>query len=328
MATIRPFTPADLPSAAALQVARIERAGAPMRQPGAPEIGAVADLVAAPDSVGVVAQAGGRPVGYLLGRPVLAEVDPIEAADYRPGSFVIPQEGHAVDAGDDGWLIRRMYAALAETLVGRGLLNHQVTVPARDREGLEAWFSLGFGSEETGAVRRVTSMRAPAAEVAIRRVGPDAIDTVEALADELNRHLEKSPAFFPTAPGGAEAWRRLILEKLADPGCAFFVAERDGSPAGMATFMDPWAFSLVYRPEGLVYLDQGVVFPAERGRGTGRALVAAGMRWAAAQGYAWCGLHWVSANLSAARFWPSLGFRPVEYRLVRHIDPRIASPGG
>ncbi len=322
--TLRPFTAGDIADAAALLAARITRAGDAIARPGAQAIeAAIGALAACEGAAGVVARVQGEAVGYLLGRPVLAELDPVEAADYPPGSFVIPQEGHALAGSGGAELVRRLYAALAGGLVGRGLLHHQVTLPVHDRAVVGGWFSLGFGGEETGALRRVTALRAPAIDAEIRRVGPAAIDEVEALADELNRHLEQSPAFFPTAPAGADAWRALILEKLADPAHAFFVAYRDKKPVGMATFMDPWAFSPVFRPASLVYLDQGVVYPDERGHGTGRALVAAGLRWAAAQGYEWCGLHWVSANLLAGRFWPSLGFRPLEYRLVRQVDVRI-----
>jgi hypothetical protein len=35
----------------------------------------------------------------------------------------------------------------------------------------------------------------------------------------------------------------------------------------------------------------------------------------------------MTANLLGARFWLSHGFRPIEYRLMRQVDPRIAWAG-
>ena len=107
------------------------------------------------------------------------------------------------------------------------------------------------------------------------------------------------------------------------PANAYFFAYRNGRVVGMASFMSPWALSPAAMPDRCIYLDQGVVEPSERGGGVGRALLAAGMAWAHEQGFAWCALDYVSSNLAAARFWEAAGFRPLEYRLVRHVDRAI-----
>jgi ribosomal protein S18 acetylase RimI-like enzyme len=61
-----------------------------------------------------------------------------------------------------------------------------------------------------------------------------------------------------------------------------------------------------------------------RGRGIGQALTRHGLAHARASGYRYCETDWRSTNLLSSRFWPRQGFRPVAYRLVRRIDPRIA----
>ena len=44
---------------------------------------------------------------------------------------------------------------------------------------------------------------------------------------------------------------------------------------------------------------------------------------ACARGYAYCAIDWVATNLLSSRFWPRQGFRPMVYRLMRQIDPRV-----
>jgi hypothetical protein len=51
------------------------------------------------------------------------------------------------------------------------------------------------------------------------------------------------------------------------------------------------------------------------------------MAWAQDEGYQWCALHFAAANIVGANFWLGHGFRPIEHRLRRHIDERIAWAG-
>lgn len=48
------------------------------------------------------------------------------------------------------------------------------------------------------------------------------------------------------------------------------------------------------------------------------------MAWARGQGHDHCTLNFSTANLPGARFWLRSGFRPIEYRMFRQIDERIA----
>ena len=272
---------------------------------------------------GVMAHSADEPAGYLVAYPVLGGPEDLDASDYPPRTAVIPAQAHALADDVPATTYGDLYAHLALSLVADGWLNHVITVPAGDAEALDQWFALGFGQLEVGALGKVTSASVDEAGVSIRRVGVEAIDEVESLCWALNEHLERTPSFFPAVPEALPAWRAATLPLLADPANAYFVAYRGDAVVGMATFMDPWAFSAPMTPERCIYLDQGVVDPVERRGGVGRALVATGLNWAADQGYRWCGLHYVSSNLSAARFWPALGFRPYEYKLIRRIDPRI-----
>ena len=92
----------------------------------------------------------------------------------------------------------------------------------------------------------------------------------------------------------------------------------------MAHQLAPGAVGPLVAPERTVYLYQGIVSPDARRGGVGAALLANGVAWARDQGYEHIALHYATPNISGARFWQSSGFRPVEYRMARHVDERIA----
>jgi len=65
-----------------------------------------------------------------------------------------------------------------------------------------------------------------------------------------------------------------------------------------------------------------------RGRGIGQALTQHALAHAQASGYRYFETDWRSADPIISRFLPRQGFRPVAYRLVRRIDPRVTWANG
>jgi GNAT superfamily N-acetyltransferase len=110
-----------------------------------------------------------------------------------------------------------------------------------------------------------------------------------------------------------------------DPECAHWIARRDGRAIGMHVLQPPppWLSALL-RPERSTYLLHGYTEAAARGGGVGRALLGRSLAWAREAGHAHCLLHFLAANVSGARFWLAAGFRPIELRLRRVVDGRIA----
>jgi len=71
-------------------------------------------------------------------------------------------------------------------------------------------------------------------------------------------------------------------------------------------------------------IDGAFTVADRRGSGVAAALLGSAARWARERGAVRLGVDFEAANLLAARFWPSQGFRPAAYRLARRVDPRIA----
>jgi ribosomal protein S18 acetylase RimI-like enzyme len=203
-----------------------------------------------------------------------------------------------------------------------------VYVQAQDTAAHDAFVSLSFGRALVAAIRGVDPVPASAAPADLHEASVEDISIVMALGEELLEHHARAPIFWPhiAEPYAAlEAHQRAHFE---DPKTAHIVAYQGGKAVGLNSFVPPEWIDRVLRPDRTVYLYQGIVSGDARGGGAGKAILARGVEWAREQGYEHVALHYASPNISGARFWQSQGFEPIEYRLTRHIDERIAWAGG
>lgn len=261
---------------------------------------------------GVVAVAGERIVGFLVGAPL----DPT----WGPNVW-IPPAGHAVTEPE---LIRDLYAAAAEHWVAEGLTSHYAMVPAADPELVDAWFRLGFGHQHVHAIRETPGPGedggAPGIE--LRRARREDIDALAALDLALPRHQALSPVFSRLPLPSLEESRAEWENDFDDARFTTFVAERDGevvgSAVGCAIELSSTHTSLAL-PRGSAFLAFAAVFPEKRGGGAGRALGEQVLAWARDAGHAHVVTDWRMTNLTSSRTWPRLGFRPTFYRLFRAI---------
>ena len=260
---------------------------------------------------GVVAVAGERIVGFLVGAPL----------DETWGPNVwIPPAGHAVTEPE---LIRDLYAAAAEHWVAEGLTSHYAMVPATDPELVDAWFRLGFGHQHVHAIREpLDAAPAPPEGIVVRRARREDIDALAALDLALPRHQALSPVFSRLPLPSLEESRAEWENDFDDARFTTFVAERDGEVVGSAVGC-AIEVSSIHRslalPRGAGFLGFAAVLPEHRGLGAGRVLGETILAWAKEAGYPAVVTDWRMTNLLSSRTWPRLGFRPTFYRLFRAI---------
>ncbi|MBI4260720.1 MAG: GNAT family N-acetyltransferase [Actinobacteria bacterium] len=142
--------------------------------------------------------------------------------------------------------------------------------------------------------------------VRVRPARPDDLPAVEELLAELDREQGRWRVFRPR-PGHHLTALRRFRDAMEGEGSRPFVAEDDGEVVGMA-------LAEVTVPSGssderAVELSTVVVRSDARGRGVGRALVAAGARFAGERGVDRLTLKVFSRN-PAVRFWEAVGFEP------------------
>lgn len=265
-------------------------------------------------SGGFVAERGGALVGYLLGAP-------IDGPPWRRSAWT-GLGGWALAAGEPVSTMEDLYARAAEGWVADGRFEHVVVVPAA-AGCWESWFQLGFGVEQVHALRPTDGLEAAVpAGVEVRRAGPADQALVLPLVDVVARQLVSSPAFAPSTAEWRADFPEGHAELLADDDVRYWVAVEGGAAVAFAVLSSAEPGPGI--PAGCAVLDLAATAPQARRRGIGRALLAAGLAEARAEGKPLCATDWRSASLLAARAWTGLGFRPTHYRLRRRMDDRIA----
>jgi ribosomal protein S18 acetylase RimI-like enzyme len=301
---IVPFADEHVDAAARLLAERHERHRA--AEPLLPAVDDFRPHVEAARGGGVAAVHDGELAGYLLGH---------RRDDGAFGRHVWVERGG--QAARDRQVLRDLYAAAADAWVEASHLRHYVLVPALDQLAA-VWFALGFGQQQTHAIRASGGTEPSLAEdLLVRRGGPEDLDRMEPLAMLIWEHQARSPVFAGITPPARETVRDDWAEALADPDVAYFLAERNGRAIGhLLSYPGKPGLGTPHRS-----LDVAVVatLPAERGTGVGVALVEHALEWARAEDLDTVVVDWRVTNLLSSRFFPRRGFRPTFLRLYRSI---------
>jgi GNAT superfamily N-acetyltransferase len=316
---VRRFEPDLLDDAAGLIAAghRAARHNQPELDPAFEAIGRAREvaeaLLARDDASGAIAYVGGKPAGCVL-------MVPRPETAWGPNAWA--EDGASAGEPD---AVRAAYAAVAGDLVAAGRRRHFALVPSRDEKLIDAWFSLGFGLQHVYAAREPVGADfepSPREDLRIRRADARDVRALAALDVVLPEHLRGAPVFSDVPPANSTDIEAEILEDLANPQYAFFVAEQRGEVIAMlvATPLEATtSWGPLMRPVRAAFLGYAATFPAARGLGAGRALTEHFFAWSRDGGYDWLATDWRSANLEADRTWRAMGFRPLYLRLHRAI---------
>jgi hypothetical protein len=195
-----------------------------------------------------------------------------------------------------------------------------VTWPCRDIGGIAALMRHGLAPIGVVAAR-MTGRHAQSAggpgtehqDLQIRRATPADIDTVVRLGIDVIR-FDAHFAGVIERPSTAAALRQEAAGLLAGPECWTWLAERDGTVAGMVAAQRPesagWIAPMV-RQAPAAYLMFGFVLPAERASGIGARLAARLHRDIEDAGVAVTLLHYEQTNPLSVPFWSQQGYRPL-----------------
>ena len=261
---------------------------------------------------GVVAIRGDEVVGYLLG---IRRDDAI----WGPNVWIEPA-GHAVEEPE---IIRDLYGVAAANWVDEGRHRHYSIVPATDRALVDAWFRLSFGAQHAMGVQEIPKRRDSfTTNIEVRRAEAADLEIAMAHGAILADHQGRSPVFASHSMPTDEELRAEIVEELADPEVATFIAEREGRSLGSLVMVAAEKSRMHYglaRPEHAALLGFAATIPEGRGLGAGLALTDAGLDWAREKGYPVVVTDWRETNLLSSRFWPARGFRRTFLRLYRSI---------
>lgn len=229
--------------------------------------------------------------------------------------------GDAAASGAAFGAYRALYRELAPIWRFGGASIHAVSAYATDSPCLEALAMTGFGRIMMDASRPAAELSAALREgrsepsgAAIRRAEPCDAAALARLDAGLASHIATSPVLMPRPRGRDEAlWLRWLEEPTA---VAFVAADADG-PFGFMKAEEPQLdVSYAVHGEGTLAIDGLFVEPARRGRGIGRALLAAMADHARETGRGLVSVDCETMNPEAYGFW-SKSFAPLSFGLER-----------
>jgi GNAT superfamily N-acetyltransferase len=257
---------------------------------------------------GVIAIERGRLTGFLLAWL-------LPGFRGRPATYS-PEWAHAAEGQDSCAVYQAMYAQLSARWVAGGYRTHLLTMLAHDHAAIEVWHWLGFGLLVADAVRDLSPIQGPRADIEIRPAGPGQLGTVMRLDRALDQHLAAAPIFRPTVNDPEEhyeAW-------LSDPARPLWLAYLDGQAVAVMSAgpSNPEACHVVSDP-GTSSIRTAYTSDGTRERGIGSTLLNHLLAWARASGYERCAVDFETQNIPGTRFWLKY-FRPVCYSLVRSIE--------
>jgi ribosomal protein S18 acetylase RimI-like enzyme len=275
------------------------------------------DLLAKEDSHGVVMLDEGRVSGFLLG--AYADNPFFGRHVYVPFGGIALKEQTKTDD------LVKLYTSAGKRWLLDGALNHYLVLPAL-ADWLETAFSLSFGKEQAYAAASVANLRLEAElpeGIEMREVVVSDADGLYECADWIAGHYNLAPVWEPVPAEYLTEIRKGYAELADEEESTTWIA-LDGKRIVSFVLIhqeDVSPYNLFGDPE-VAHFSVAATDKEYRGRGIGRSLLTHVMNVACTQGYQTMTTDWRTTNPSAADHWPSFGFEPFAYRLLRRVNPR------
>ena len=268
------------------------------------------------NGLGAAAYEGGEMLGFLCCYP------PIDFAFGVPGlkGTFSPIHGHGAAARQREKVYARLYQAAAEKWARQGIVSHAIGLYAHDMEGLQSFFTNGFGLRTMDAIRPLQAI--PSIEgLAFQYTELEKVQAGEIvdLRNGLLSHLAKSPTFMHFPPMSREQASKLSEERHS----RIFTASLGTRRIAFLEITDRGE-NFVCDDPGMMNICGAYCLCEFRGTGAYHNLLCHVIHTLQSEGYTWLGVDFESFNPTARGFWLK-HFQPYTSGLVRRIDGLAAS---
>ena len=222
---------------------------------------------------------------------------------------------------------RALYTAAGEIWIKDNILNHYLICPAVNI-WMQAAFSLSFGQEQVYAAAPLQAERDEISlpdGFSMREVKPGDAGQLAVKCHWIAERLNQAPVWAPVPDEHMENIRLGYAELANDDTSTTWVA-LDGKEIISYVCVFPEEIGAIHYlgdPQ-TAHFAIAATHPAYRGRGIGRALFTHILSIAREQGHDRIYTDWRITNLEASRYWPTFGFEPFSYRLLRRINPAFS----
>lgn len=273
-------------------------------------------LVAKSEERGMVMIEKNKIIGYMLGY--------YDDSPFFGKHVWVPFGGIALPRSEEYDLLRVLYANAGDIWIRDGILNHYLVCPALP-EWLKAGFSLSFGQEQVYAVASALEEKKemPLPDgITMREICPGDANQLAEKGHWIAAHLNGAPVWEPVPAEHLETIRPAYAELADDDTSTTWVALNEDEIVSYVTTytVDIGAIHYMGTPKA-AHFATAATDPAYRAKGIGRALFTHILNITHEQGYESIFTDWRTTNLEAARYWPTFGFEPFAYRLLRRVNP-------
>ncbi|HMM30514.1 MAG TPA: GNAT family N-acetyltransferase [Clostridia bacterium] len=266
--------------------------------------------------IGTGAFVNGKMVGYIMGE--------IKVDTFRGRHVWVPYEGIAIREDQSPELIRALYAKVADSWLKQGCFMHYAVVPLGNQAYFEAFQRLSFFIQQVHGVMNTEGYR-PFAQVSDAKVRiADKADRKKMgqLSGIIQSYQNATPTFELVLPEMAADIKVGYEGTVEDGNMTVLLAEKDGEVLGFQMYGA--ADSGLMSPDDSAELNVAGTYAGQMGAGVGKKLMNEGCALMKERGARHIIADWRITNLASSTFWPKCGFKPVAYRMARHIDSNWA----
>ncbi len=232
---------------------------------------------------------------------------------------LVPEYAHSAVLPDRQDLYQRMYLHLAQEWANAHSHLHIVGHFAHDAIIRETLYQLGFGAILTEGLRDLSPIAPPGA---VTIVEEHDVSKLVDLQIEHARYYPKSPIFILKPTDRSETLAELAEQ--ARRGDAFFVYDEEGEAHACMIVGESASAGegFLLQNTNTAQIKSAYSRVDSRGKGVGKALLQAAVRWAQQHGYERVFVEHETANYYGGKFWDKY-FAPYLYISMRYIDQTI-----
>ncbi|MCT6924567.1 GNAT family N-acetyltransferase [Metasolibacillus sp.] len=255
-------------------------------------------------------------VGYIIGE--------IKHDTTRGRHVWVHYEGVAIRQDESSELIRQLYAKASAVWVAQGCFTHYTLIPLGNKAYYDAYQRLSFAIQQAHAVMEMADYQPfdNVAEVDVRFANEMDSEALGQMSSIIQAYQNAAPTFEPVLPETAAEIKIGYSSVLEEEDAICLLATKDKNELAFQVYFP--ANSNLMTPDNAIELSIAGTYDVQMGKGVGKKLMNESYRIMQEKGYQHMVTDWRITNLASSTFWPKCGFKPVAYRMVRHIDRDIA----